>query len=540
MPTSCGLPILAPHIRLATLSPNDDHLSNYLDRLSTAKRPVVRLIVLATALACVTLLAFTAWFIQSLRETQLRQSETSTSNVARMVEAQVEAAMKTTDIALADLTERVRQDGTGAVALERLHRHMTDLVQTTPELHGLFVYGPDGTWLATSLREPVRGNNADRPYFHYHLTHPDNRKYIGAPIQSRSTGVWIIPVSRRINGPDGRFAGVALVTLKINFFERIYDELDIGSGGTVLLTLADGTIVYRRPFNEKLIGFNLSNGAIFRELRKQAIGSALLVAQVDDIERLYSFRRMQSYPFLVAVGRSKNDILSGWRHSSIMIGTAAFLVCAMFAGFGRKLIRQVVIRDRLDQLLRDLSEELQEHNLGLQQLAQTDKLTGIANRRRFDELLELELRRSQRTGMPVSLILLDLDYFKQFNDVYGHLAGDACLRDCAQALTTQVVRAGDVAARYGGEEFAVILSNTDEAGAVAVGERIRAAIEALGIAHRLAPARIVTASLGVATARLVSAGKSAASILIEQADRQLYEAKRRGRNQVCSDQMLLI
>ena len=515
-------------------SPNK--LDSHLDRLSGKRRPVVHLVILATTIGCMLLVAFASWFIWSSHRTQIRQTEIATTNVARMIGVQVETAMKATTMALANVIERVEHDGIGDDALERLSAHLLVLTETTPELHGMFVYAADGRWLATSLRGTPQGNNADRPYFQHHRNHPGRDIYVGHPVRSRSTGVWVLPISRRIDHPDGSFAGVALVTLKVNFFERIYDELDVGKTGTVLLALDDGTVVYRRPFDEKLIGSDLSNGNIYNALRHRSIGSSFLVAKVDKVERLYSYRRLHDFPFLVAVGRTKDELLGDWQRSSMLIGVAVLLIGAMLAAFATKLIRRIAAQDRLDRKLRMYSEGLERHNVGLRELAHTDKLTQLANRRRFDEVLDAELKRAQRGRTPLSLIMMDLDYFKQFNDRYGHLAGDICLQRAASVLSTQVTRAGDLAARYGGEEFAVIMPNTGEDGAIALAERIRSGLLALRIPHQPSPSRVVTASLGVATLVPETSDNATAGELIERADRHLYAAKQRGRNQVRGSQ----
>ena len=512
------------------MNSSTDTLDSHVERLSDKRRPVVRLVVAATSLGCLLLVIFAGWFIWSSRHAQIHQTEVATSNVARMVGAQVETAMKATTMALANVVERVEHDGDGKYAMKRLQAHMIELTRTTPELHGLFVYDAEGRWLATSLTEPIQGDNSDRAYFQYHRTHPDKGIYVGHPVRSRSTGVWVLPISRRINHPDGSFGGVALVTLKVNFFERIYDELNVGRTGTVLLALEDGTVIYRRPFDDQLIGTNLSGGVVFQAIRRQPAGSAFLVARVDNIERLYSFRRVDNFAFVIAVGQTKDELLGSWKRSSILIGLAVLLIGAVFAVFARKLIRQFIIRDRLDEKLRAFSHDLQRDNLGLQELAHTDKLTGLANRRRFDEILEHELRRAQRAGAPLALILIDVDYFKKFNDHYGHPAGDACLQAVAGVLAGQVNRNRDLPARYGGEEFAVVLPDTDAAGAMAVAERLRREIEGLRLSHQESPFGVVTASLGVSAVATEHGDNLDALGLIASADRHLYQAKHAGRN----------
>jgi diguanylate cyclase (GGDEF)-like protein len=511
-----------------------DDPDSYLIRLSKKKRPVTRLVFLLASLACLLVVAAAAWFIVEARQAQLHEAEVANSNVARMVGVQVESTLKTTSVVLVDVADRVEVAGFPAEGLEHLRVHLVEIVKTIPELHGVFVYGADGSWKTTSLTAPMQGNNADREYFRYHRMTPGRTILVGKPIKSRSTGVWILPISRRINNADGSFAGVALVTVKINFFERIYDELNVGATGTVLLAMNDGTLVYRRPFDERLIGTNISQGPVFRALLNQPSGSATLTARIDKIERLYSYRRVSNSPFFVAVGRTKDELLGNWKRSSSIIGGAAVLICLAFALMTRKLMRQIIIRDRLDQQLRAHSTGLAQHNAGLQVLAHTDKLTNIANRLMFDETLERELKRAQRGKLPLSLILLDVDLFKKFNDRYGHVAGDICLQRVAGVLIEQVIRAGDLTARYGGEEFAVVLPNTDLPGAAAVAERIRLGILSRAIDHADSPVGRVTASLGVVCLRCESETRLSAADLIQRADQRLYEAKRNGRNMVCA------
>jgi diguanylate cyclase (GGDEF)-like protein len=164
--------------------------------------------------------------------------------------------------------------------------------------------------------------------------------------------------------------------------------------------------------------------------------------------------------------------------------------------------------------------------------ARIDGLTQLANRRRFDEYLLNEWNRHLRLQQPLSLLICDVDHFKLYNDSYGHQAGDECLKSVAKTIS-RGFRTGDLVARYGGEEFAIVLPNTDRAGAVRVGERLRSAVEAAAISHATSPVcGQVTMSIGVACTTPQPKGVTDACALIEEADRSLYLAKHRGRNQV--------
>jgi diguanylate cyclase (GGDEF)-like protein len=166
----------------------------------------------------------------------------------------------------------------------------------------------------------------------------------------------------------------------------------------------------------------------------------------------------------------------------------------------------------------------------MEALATRDGLTGVANRRQFDFVLDREWRRAVRGRLPVSLLMIDADRFKAYNDNYGHLAGDACLKAIASAVAGAVRRPGDLLARYGGEEFAVLLPGTEEAGAAMVAERARRAVHDLALAHYFNDEKRVTVSIGLSS--LVPQEGMDQRTLIDRSDRALYEAKHNGRNRV--------
>jgi diguanylate cyclase (GGDEF)-like protein len=271
-----------------------------------------------------------------------------------------------------------------------------------------------------------------------------------------------------------------------------------------------------RPFAELL-------GKTFAELFPELVGTRVHLAIQHALGRgLASLLSQTLNKATFALFATPADAASGARmHQAIEV------VPVELEGLSRHCLVQVsnvsfaVNRERL----------LRQQALRLRSQSLADGLTGIANRRRFDETLEEELRRTARTDVPLSLIMLDIDFFKAYNDLYGHQRGDECLTRVAHTLAEAVHRAGDLVARYGGEEFAVILPGTDAEGALHVGELLRTRVAALEIDHGYSStARYVTASVGVATRPPGSTADARA--LIGAADRALYDAKGSGRNRV--------
>jgi diguanylate cyclase (GGDEF)-like protein len=168
----------------------------------------------------------------------------------------------------------------------------------------------------------------------------------------------------------------------------------------------------------------------------------------------------------------------------------------------------------------------------LESLVHLDGLTGIANRRRMDEVLEVEVKRAVRSGLPISVAMLDVDHFKNFNDNYGHGAGDECLVKIADAISSTLERPADMLARYGGEEFVLILPETDEKGALSVAQKAKESVEKMGMHHAFSTvASVVTVSIGCAT--IVPSSDEDSAKILKMADDALYTAKNRGRNIVC-------
>jgi diguanylate cyclase (GGDEF)-like protein len=215
-------------------------------------------------------------------------------------------------------------------------------------------------------------------------------------------------------------------------------------------------------------------------------------------------------------------------HSGAIMVMAVVVACTLYANFqlerDERRAYAVGLRDEIR------SRALSRANQELSRISNLDAMTGLANRRGFDRRFDAMWLAAQATAQPIAVLMLDVDYFKRFNDRYGHQAGDACLREIAETLRAQVRGGDQLVARYGGEEFIAVLPAADLVDGIRAAERVRRAVEALAMRHEATPCQVVTISVGVAAAPATPDGSP--KDIIESADSALYVAKRRGRNRV--------
>ncbi|WP_418126108.1 diguanylate cyclase [Variovorax sp. 160MFSha2.1] len=502
-----------------------------LRRLSLASRTVV-----FVALVCLGLLAIDGWNSWQSRQLHLRQMSVATSNLARAMAQQADDQIKLADTVLVGLVERIESDGTGPAEIARLREFLAGRIAQLPQLDGLHVYDEDGNWVANSRQIwPQNLNNADREYFQFHRANTSRGPHVGVPVTSRTTGRSLVPISRRINHADGSFAGVALATIRVDFFVNFYASLDIGQAGALGLILEDGTMITRRPYSPSTVGRDMRGSDLFQAYRSQGpVGTAYIRSAQDGVLRLNSFRRLPNYPLFVAASLSKEEILADWWRETLWHSGGVVLLVLVVAAVGWRLVKQFELQVQTEAELRRARDALETLNGTLKTLAMEDGLTGLANRRKFDVTLNTEIGRAVRDASTLALIMIDVDCFKQYNDIYGHAAGDECLQKIGRTVAALAARRpGDLAARYGGEELAVLLPNTDVQDALLLAERIRNAVRDLKIAHAGVENGFVTLSAGVEALR-PSALDGQSKELIEAADKALYQAKTQGRDRVCA------
>ena len=482
--------------------------------------------------------ALAGWRAWEERKAALQQAQISTANLSRSMAQHMQDAIRVADALLSGITERVETDGLSQASLVRLESLFENVVEQTPQLHGMFLFDEQGYYLASSFGILPRQSNIDLPYFQHHLNHPDTRLFIGPPVRSRTTSDWTITVSRRLADKHGRFIGVALATIRMDYFRTFHKDFDIGKRGVMFVSFEDGVVLTRHPFKETVVGKRLTQSVITPENSSvRPAGSFTARSSVDDTERIYSYRYLEDYPLVAVAGLSRDEVLVKW-HTAMLTYVAGLLAMGLILGLlGWRLLLSIRAGLNAEKNLVDAHASLQRLNRTLESMALQDALTGIPNRRQFDTMLDSEYKRALRTGLQLSVMMVDADYFKQFNDIYGHPEGDKCLRQIGQTLSRTLTRAGDLTARYGGEEFAVLLPNTDLATAEMLAQRLCKTIEELAIPHNGSPLGKVTVSLGVATLQTRSVNAShmmRQEDLMSAADQALYIAKHNGRNQICA------
>lgn len=490
----------------------------------------VRSAVSLLVAVCLSMTAIVMWEAWNSRQYHLHDKEVAMSNLAQTLASQAQASIKQADTLLFTLVDRLENDGIDPARLPGLERLLRAQRSELGQLHGLFVYDEKGRWVANSNGAVVPdADNADREYFIFHRDHPDRGPHIGPSIKSRSSGEWVMTVSRRINHPDGSFAGVALASIYLSHFLALYNSIDMGGNGVINLIAADATIVVRRPFKEAEIGTSVAKGPLFTQLLpKGDSGTATVPSYVDGVERVVGFRRVDGYPLIIFAALNKDEVLAAWRKEVLLSAGIVSLFLGFLGLLGYRLIRLMTQQNHVQGVLLDAQEKLIEVNRSLELLALEDALTGLSNRRQFDHFILAEMGRARRNQTHLALLMIDVDHFKSFNDLYGHVAGDECLRNISTIIRDNIKRPGDLAARYGGEEFAVVLPGTDYVGAFMVAEKIRRAVQQAGIEHSEGAEGTVTVSLGVAA--YDPASQAQPDDLVGAADKALYVAKASGRN----------
>ncbi len=480
------------------------------------KRPFMLIVgaaVLSLAVAALTVLS-----LYEMRLDAMARARDSADNVSLILQRDIARNLEVYDLSMQAVI-----DGMQDPTILALPPHIRQLVlfdrsTNAQDLGSLLVSDAAGDVIIDSRSVPPRRVHvADRDYFKVHKDTPDVGLYLSMPFRPRINGIETsIGLSRRLNSPNGEFRGIVVGTLRLNYFKRLFDGMNLGEHAAITLIRDDGTVLMRRPYEEQLIGKTIAGSQAFNLRKDLPAGAYITTGALDGVERLFSYRRIGEHPLILSVGLATEDIYAEWRQRAWWIGSIVLMLNAVFILLSILFARQLRERIEMEQQL--------------QWLANTDGLTGLGTRRALDAALDVEWRRADRHGHPLAVLMIDVDEFKHFNDRYGHAAGDTALRTVARCVTDSIRRPGDFAGRYGGEEFCALLPNTDLAGAQRVAETIRAAVLTLGEPNVGSTHGKLTISIGVAVHVGPSGHGDAPERLIQSADRQLYEAKAAGRN----------
>jgi len=293
------------------------------DKDRRAEQPLARIsatwaIAALIVLACVAMFALETSDIINRRNEILAEGRKDTANLAGSLIQHAELTFRVADALLIGAVQRLEHEGTGLEARQRLKPWFEQETTHSTQLSGFSVIDSGGAPIVSVSGDSASGDYSDREYFIYHQNHPDRTLRIGAPERRRDNQDWLIPVTRRFDRADGGFGGVVIAAISARYFQDIYDRLQLGDNGAVLLASLDGRLLVRRPFAEANFGRDMTQSGIFKQLKQAASGSVDITAKTDGITRLNSYEQGQSYPLVIAVARNMDDLWAPWRQSAII------------------------------------------------------------------------------------------------------------------------------------------------------------------------------------------------------------------------------
>ena len=470
------------------------------------------------------------------------------------------------------------------------NKFLTKTAQPIPWLKTLSVVDIQGNITCSSFPEAIGLNISERSHFIRAIDSGDfvvSDYFVGPRIKAP-----VITVALAQRGPYGGAAAVILGLLDLSWFEHVAKTF-VPPSGFMLMIDGKGTVLAQHPNDENFLGRQLKSHPLVQAMLAQPEGFVIAPA-LDGVSRIFGFVQLPGTNTRIAVGLDEKEVIARanremWKAFAEVAAIAFLVLIGIWFGGERLLVRPiralakaasrigrgedkvhaadlpwatefVPLAVALDDMAAKLSEreqELRDSNSQLRELAQTDGLTGLPNRRSFNDHLLAEWKLAAKLRQPLAVLMIDVDFFKKFNDHYGHIQGDACLRKVSGVLRegtrarvdsptlapahetdlppsfqriSGLVRRADFAARYGGEEFAVLLQGADLEGALLVAERLRQGVEELLMAHAGAPWGFVSISIGAAS--MVPSEQGNPENLTDCADASLYEAKRQGRNHV--------
>jgi diguanylate cyclase (GGDEF)-like protein len=480
-------------------------------RKSVARRPQPLSAKLLIASSVATVIGFSAICSSVMLEMRHGEEELARQtleNLTSGIDADISRNIEMYDLSLRAVANNMVAPEINDVSKPIRHLILFDRAASAKHFGGIQVFDAEGRLTVdASTLDPAPENRGDEEYFRVHRDQPDAGLFISRPMLHR--GAYAIVLSRRITGAEGRFLGVVAGSIRFSYFHELFGRLNLGQDDTITVLRRDRTIIMRKPFDLDVIGKNLADRPGWNPANLPDGGTYSGAGPVDTIPRLF-VRSSSASPLIVVVGQPLNSVFKLWRTEATRIGAIILVLITFALAATLFLAREIDRRARAEDKLTEL--------------AITDPLTGLKNRRKFDEEIESEWRRAARLNMPLAVLMIDADHFKSYNDTFGHQAGDQVLIGIAICISDSVRRAGDCAARYGGEEFAVLLPGLSPADAVGIAEKIRFKVQQWSEGSP-----VMTVSIGVAS--LTPNATMDSSVLVNAADKALYAAKAGGRNQ---------
>lgn len=462
--------------------------------------------------------AVCAMVLSESRKRDMDQARKSAVNIVATIGSEVARNFELYNLSLEAVVDGLNVQGLSTLTPKIRQMILFDRAASAKDMGSIFVLDKSGSVILDSRSDKPRVENYSQyDFFKVHEGISTAGTYVSTPWRM-ADGEDVIAISRRVSDANGDFLGVVAGTLRLRYFKKMFERLEVDPNSSLILSRENGSIIMRNPYNAELIGVNVSKSAVFKRMSEAPAGMFEMAAGIDGIQRMYVYRRIGELPLLVSYGQSVDAIYANWRHEALIMSLVMLGLCAT----------NIALIVFLARALRRSAKA--EHDFAV--MATTDSLTGLYNRRRFDEAIDLEWRRAQRRQHSVAILMIDADRFKAFNDHFGHQAGDVALRALAECIAPAGRRAGDLCARFGGEEFVVLLPETGIEEAVHVAEKIQARVAALRALQNGRPDSTPTLSIGVAC--MMPFQGIEPRDLIRTADGALYKAKEDGRNRVAA------
>jgi diguanylate cyclase (GGDEF)-like protein len=299
---------------------------------------------------CIAIVSLQVSHVVNEHAKALADGKTDTANLVKSLVQHADLTFRSADTLLLGVVERAEHGGTEkGAARERLTSWFQQAAKI-PQFQGFAVVDERGMLIVSSQHQWSAVDDSDREYFIFHRDSTDHKIHIGAPLRGRNSGKWVIPVSRRINKSDGSFAGVAVALIWVDYFQKLYDEFDIGREGAILLASPEGKLLVRRPFADANVGRDLSQSGVFQQLKTSKAGTSEIKSSTDGVVRLNSYAQSEPYSLVVAVAKNSDEILAPWREQTRREALETGLVVLMVVLLGlsmRKMAGRLAELNRL-------------------------------------------------------------------------------------------------------------------------------------------------------------------------------------------------